>query len=243
MTPKPEDAAKIAIKLLNEKRDPFKAEQAQKYFKEPVKVWGLTSPQVREIGREIYQKIKNEWTVDEAIALCDILLPHPYHEPKGLAVLILERYKKEFPKSLFTKIHRWLVSDYLNSWAAVDILCPNCVGTLLEIYPDLLGKIETWTQSPNRWIRRASLVSFIKLARKEKYREFIYRQASRLFVDRDDLIQKANGWLLRETGKGDMKRLERFLLEKGSAIPRTTLRYAIERFDEKKRKALLLATK
>jgi 3-methyladenine DNA glycosylase AlkD len=86
-------------------------------------------------------------------------------------------------------------------------------------------------------------VSFIKLARKAEYLAPIYEVAGSVFDVDDDLVQKANGWLLREAGKADTARLERFLLDRGPAIPRTTLRYAIERFPEAKRKALLRRTK
>ncbi len=71
----------------------------------------------------------------------------------------------------------------------------------------------------------------------------IYEISASVFPVDDDLVQKANGWLLREAGKADAARLERFLLEHGPAVPRTTLRYAIERFPPARRKALLLETK
>jgi 3-methyladenine DNA glycosylase AlkD len=124
----------------------------------------------------------------------------------------------------------------------VDVLCPNSVGALLEKYPDLVEAIKNWVKSPNRWVRRASIVSFIKLAKNPGYLDAIYEITRSHFADADDLIQKANGWLLREAGKTDMVRLEEFLRLFGPSIPRTTLRYAIERFPESKRKALLLAT-
>ncbi len=239
----PEQIAKLGIQLLKEKADPVRAEGAQRYFKEAFKCYGLTAIQVRDLAKEIYQSVKAEWSVDDAIQLCDILLPNPYHEAKGLGILILEKYKKDFPKSLFLKIKNWLSSNYLDSWAAVDVLCPDSVGALLVKYPDFMKEIKTWTNSPNRWVRRASLVSFIKLARKNEYLDVIYQISASLFADCDELIQKANGWLLREAGKADIGRLEKYLLEHGPDIPRTTLRYAIERFDEKKRKSILQDTR
>jgi 3-methyladenine DNA glycosylase AlkD len=69
-----------------------------------------------------------------------------------------------------------------------------------------------------------------------------YEVAARLHADREDLIQKAVGWMLREAGKTDMPRLERYLLANGPSIPRTTLRYAIERFPEPKRRGILALT-
>jgi 3-methyladenine DNA glycosylase AlkD len=239
----PKQIADLAIGRLEKLADPARAEGAQRYFKEDFRCYGLTADQVRDLAKEMHQIVKDVWSVGDAVELCDILLPNPYHEAKALGILVLERYKNDFPKSLFTKIKVWLSANYLNNWAAVDVLCPDSVSALLLKYPELLKEIPTWAKSPNRWVRRASIVSFIKLAKKPQYLEAIYDIVRLHFGDRDDLIQKASGWLLREAGKADMARLEKFLRRHGPAIPRTTLRYAIERFPESKRKALLLSTR
>jgi 3-methyladenine DNA glycosylase AlkD len=73
--------------------------------------------------------------------------------------------------------------------------------------------------------------------------DLAYEVAAELHADREDLIQKAVGWMLREAGKTDSVRLERYLLANGSSIPRTTLRYAIERFAEAKRRSILVRTR
>jgi len=239
----PEQIANFAIQHLKKLADPVRAEGAQRYFKEDFRCYGLTADQVRDLAKEIHQIVKDVWSVEDAIELCDILLPNPYHEAKALGILVLEKYQNDFPKSLFPKIKVWLSANYLNNWAAVDVLCPDSVGSLLLKYHELVKEIKAWAKSSNRWVKRASLVSFIKLARKGEFLDPIYEISASHFGDPDDLVQKANGWLLREAGKADMDRLEKFLLKYGPAIPRTTLRYAIERFDEKKRKAILLATK
>ncbi len=239
----PKQIANLLIQSLKKLADPVRAEGAQRYFKEAFQCYGLTSAQVRDLAKEMYQIVKGVWSVEDAIELCDILLPNPYHEAKALAILLLEKYKNDFPKSLFPKIKGWLEANNLNNWAAVDVLCPDSMGSLLRKYPGLMEEIKAWAKCPNRWVRRASLVSFIKFARKGEFLDPIYGISASHFGDIDDLIQKANGWLLREAGKADLERLEKFLLKHGPAIPRTTLRYAIERFDEKKRKAILLATK
>ena len=93
------------------------------------------------------------------------------------------------------------------------------------------------------WLRRASAVSFVEHARKGEFLDTAYEVAEKLFPGSEDLVQKANGWLLREAGKTDMDRLEKFLLQFGPEIPRTTLRYAIERFSSEKRKSILIKTK
>jgi len=239
----PQKLAAEGIKRLKALADPVKAAGAQRYFKETVSFLGIATPDMRELTKEFFQEIKPEWGVGEATEFCALMLTNRYHEVRGLGILIFDRFRKEFPKSIFGTIKGWLLADYCDSWALVDVLCPNSVGALLEKYPDLVTEIKGWASSPNRWVRRASIVSFIKLAKKPQYLEAIYNIVRLHFGDRDDLIQKASGWLLREAGKADVVRLEKFLRRFGPAIPRTTLRYAIERFPESKRKELLLSTR
>jgi 3-methyladenine DNA glycosylase AlkD len=239
----PRQLAALGIKRLKAMADPVRAAGAQRYFKETVSFLGIATPQMRDLTREFFQMIKPEWGVGEATEFCAIMLADPYHEVKGLGILIFEKFRKDFPRGTLRTIKDWLLADYCNSWALVDVLCPNSVGVLLEKYPDLVNEVKDWANSPNRWVRRASIVSYIKLARKAQFLDATYGVVRSHFADRDDLIQKASGWLLREAGKADMGRLERFLRRHGPAIPRTTLRYAIERFPEPKRKAILLATR
>jgi len=241
----PQKLADVSLKRLRALADPERAQGAQRYFKEREKVLflGISTPDMRELDQELFLKIKPEWGVAEATEFCRIMLANPYHEVKGLGILSFERYRKDFPRSTFATIKGWLLADRCDSWALVDVLCPTSVGALLEKYPDLVKEIKGWARSPNRWVRRASIVSFIKLAKKSQYLDAIYNIVRSHFADPDDLIQKASGWLLREAGKADLVRLEKFLRRHGPAIPRTTLRYAIERFPEPKRKALLRATR
>jgi 3-methyladenine DNA glycosylase AlkD len=86
-------------------------------------------------------------------------------------------------------------------------------------------------------------VSLVRLAARGLELDTAFAVATALRIDRADLIQKAAGWLLREAGRTDPARLERYLIANGPAIPRTTIRYAIERFPNAKRSALLAATK
>lgn len=239
----PQVIARQALEKLRAQADPERARQVQKYFKETVRSFGVPSPAVRAIAAELYLSIKKEWDIFQALQLCAILFPRPELETKAIAALILARYNKEFQPQLFGQVKNWLAKNYLANWASVDTFCPEIMGTLLFRYPELVKEIKTWPSHPNRWVKRASIVSFLKLTKKEGFLDIIYEQAIKLFPVDDDLIQKANGWVLRETGKRDMPRLEQFLLKHGPAIPRTTLRYAIERFPEVKRRELLIATK
>ena len=239
----PETIAREAVRMLSEKADPMRALGARKYFKEQVTFYGLTSDQVRKISKELWEPVKKEWHLKEATELCEILLPNRFFEARSVATLIFLKFKREFGPEVFPLVKNWLSRNLLDNWAAVDALCPDSLGPLLEKHPALAKEIEEWTGHPNRWVKRASAVSFIKLARRGKHLNAVYRIAERLFAVNDDLIEKAAGWLLREAGKTDMERLEKFLLERGPAIPRTTLRYAIERFPLDKKKQLLTKTR
>ncbi len=100
----PRQIACLGIDRLKQMADPVRAEGAQRYFKEAFQCYGLTADQVRDLAKELHEIVKPVWTVEEAVELCDLLLPNPYHEAKALGILVLERYKNDFPKSLFPKI-------------------------------------------------------------------------------------------------------------------------------------------
>jgi 3-methyladenine DNA glycosylase AlkD len=239
----PQQIAKNILEFFKKNANPEKAKQAQRFFKEPVKLYGFSTQEIRKFEKELYKVIKSYWNINDAIKLCEILLPHAYLEPKGVTIFILSKYSNDFPSELFLKIKNWLSLNYCNNWATVDYLCFLIMYPLLMKYPELIEKLKEWTESPNRWIRRSSAVSLVKFARKGELLEQVYEISQLLFNDKNDLVQKANGWLLREAGKTDMFRLEKFLLKYGTSIPRTTLRYAIERFNKEKRKNILLKTK
>lgn len=239
----PADVGREVRRELAAKADPALAAGSQRYFKEPISCYGVKTVEIYALAADVYARVKGLWTADDAIALCDILFADPKLEAKSVGALVLRRFHKDFPPRLFAKAKRWLAANELASWASVDVFCPETMGAFLERYPDHVEKIKAWAFHPNRWVKRASLVSFIKLARKPAFLPAVYEVSASVFGVDDDLVQKANGWLLREAGKADAARLERFLLSHGPAVPRTTVRYAIERFPEAKRRELLAQTK
>lgn len=232
-----------AILELEKMANPTRARQAQKYFKEKVSFYGITSVQARGLAQTLYLEIKADWDIRQALAFCQELLQNPYHEARGIGILVLQKFKKRLPFEMPGRLHDWACKNYLDNWALVDVTFPELMGAYLEQHPEKTGVLDRWAKSKNRWVRRASIVSLLKLTKKKEFQDGIYRMASCHFQDQDDLIQKANGWLLREVGKSDMQRLERFLRKNGPAIPRTTLRYAIERFEETLRKRLLIESR
>lgn len=239
----PQGVAREAIRRLKAVADPVRADGAQRYFKDTVRAYGVAAPAIHALAAELHGSVKGTWTAAEAIALCDILFAARELESKAVGSLILCRFKKDLPPSFPAKVKAWLAANLLDNWASVDTLCPDAMGAFLADHPESVAEVTSWAFHRNRWVKRASAVSFIKLAKREEFLDAIYGVAASLFPVDDDLIHKAAGWLLREAGKRDPKRLRTFLLEHGRAVPRTTLRYAIERFQEAERKSLLVQTR
>jgi len=239
----PEEFAELAISALMKNANEKIALDSQRYFKEPVDLLGISTPEFRKISKELYGLIKGSWSEEEAFQLGEILISNNYLEIKGLSLMILEKYVHLLKREKIFRMKQWIENNYFDNWALIDGLCLYVLWKMVENYEDLIPEIVGWTGSPNLWVRRAVAVSFVKHARKGKYLDTVYLIAERLFPGKEDLIHKANGWLLREAGKTDMDRLEKFLLDRGLEIPRTTVRYAIERFKPDKRKELLNNTK
>ena len=225
--------------------DPERAQGQRRYFKvyERVRFFGVAAPDVRRIGREVFGEVRKSWTVDDAVAYCDALVRRAELEAKVLGLFVLARFERSFRKQLLGTVKQWLLRDFLATWAAVDAVSPWVIAPLIGRYPDLGYAVKGWTRSRSLWVRRAALVSFIPLARRGERLDDAYDTAEALFGDSHDLIHKATGWLLREAGKTNMARLERLLRRHGPRIPRTTIRTAIERFPERKRRSLLEVTK
>jgi 3-methyladenine DNA glycosylase AlkD len=116
------------------------------------------------------------------------------------------------------------------------------IASILRRRPHHLPTMTGWARSRSLWVRRAAAVALIPMARRGQALDVAYDVAARLLDDEEDLIHKATGWLLREAGKADPVRLERFLLAQGPRLPRTALRYAIERFPPTRRHRLLSQT-
>jgi 3-methyladenine DNA glycosylase AlkD len=218
---------------------------ASRYFRGTVDLgfYHVGSSRVRALAKTIYRSHKNSWTVDDALAFADALMADRHLEVKGLAVELMACFRKSFTPALLPAWKRWLARDCASNWATTDAICGLLIGPLVLAHPALAPVVASWCRHRNMWVRRASAVGLIPSARRGLALDRAYAVALRLHGDREDLIQKAVGWLLREAGKADAARLERYLRKHGPRIPRTTLRYAIERFPPARRRRLLEDTR
>lgn len=226
-------------------RRPAGAFDASRYFRGggELRFYNVGTAAVRALARSIYQARRAEWSIDEAMAFADVLIRDPVLEVKSVGIEVVARYRREFEARLLPEWKRWLASNYSANWATTDSICGALIGPLVLGHPELGPRLRAWARSDNLWVRRASIVGLIPIARRGDALDLVYEIARRLHPDREDLIHKAVGWALREAGKPDMRRLERYLRANGTSIPRTTVRYAIERFPESTRRALLAATR
>jgi 3-methyladenine DNA glycosylase AlkD len=218
---------------------------SSRYFRGPRNFgfYNVGTAAVRDLARSIYRARKDEWSIEDAMAFAGVLIEDRHLEAKSVGIEVVSRYRGTFTPGLLPIWKRWFAANHSANWATTDAICGLLIGPLLRHHPALAGQMQAWARDRNMWVRRASIVGLIQRGRRGESLDLIYVIARRLHADEEDLIQKAVGWALREAGKTDMPRLERYLRTNGASIPRTTLRYAIERFPDRKRKAILRDTR
>jgi 3-methyladenine DNA glycosylase AlkD len=218
---------------------------AERYFRgdHGLRFYNIGTKPMRAFARSIHAANRQNWSIDEAMTLADELISDPYLETKSVGIEIVACYRRDFAPKLLARWKRWLSRNHSANWATTDAICGALIGPLLVKRPEIARQMRAWSKDRNMWVRRASIVALIPLVRKGAALGLAYEIAARLHDDEEDLIQKAVGWTLREAGKADMRRLERYLRQHAPKIPRTTFRYAIERFPKTKRRELLATTR
>jgi 3-methyladenine DNA glycosylase AlkD len=217
--------------------DPVRAKLSAGYFKtgkgdygEGDIFLGLSVPQQRLIARKYLE-----------LPLSDIqqLLKSKIHEHRFTALVIMVMKYKSAGKSEREKIYKLYLSNAkrINNWDLVDTSAPNIVGEhLVDKDRKILIKL---AKSKNLWEKRIAVLSTFAFIRRDQYTEALYI-AEILLQDKHDLIHKAVGWMLREVGKRSLNVEETFLKKHYKHMPRTALRYAIERMPRQKRLSYLI---
>jgi len=223
-----------------------------RFFKEgeTAKTYGLKAAEVRKIAKAGWLEIK-EFPKKTIFETCEKLWKSGYLEEVLVACVWSEALCKKYEPVDFIIFERWL-GNYVNNWAACDTLCNHTIGEFVMRYPDYITKFKEWAKSPNRWLRRGAAVSMIIPARKGLFLNDIIEIAGILLLDKDDLVQKGYGWMLKAASmsetfvKGDdltkkqqLDAVFGFVVKNKSIMPRTALRYAIEKMPvELKAKAM-----
>jgi len=202
---------------------------SSRFFKkgEEALVYGVKSAETVKIAKEFRNLIKIV-PKQEVFAICEELWKSRYLEEAIIACKFSESLKKQYEPADFKIFERW-INKYVNNWAACDTLCNHTIGTFIMLYPEYINELKKWTQSHNRWTRRASAVTLILPARKGLFLEEIFEIADKLLMDKDDLVQKGYGWMLKGTSESNQKAVFDYVISKKAIMPRTALRYSIEK--------------
>lgn len=238
----PRAAADEALAFFQGNANPEQAEKFQRYFKEPVNYYGVEWGPFKEWKAEFLARLEPHWSLQDAVRFCELVQEDDHMESRGIGYVVVGAFVDEAEADLLPVVKGWL-QDFCGNWGLVDNLAPIVLTPLLRKHPDLVSDVKAWTASDNQWVRRGAVVGFVELAGEEPFKDVPYEIATALQSDPEDLTRKAVGWLLREAGKADRDRLEAYLLEQGPAVPRTTLRYAIEKFPKEDRKRIMAETK
>jgi len=212
------------------------AEVSRRFFKtgpgeygEGDQFLGIRVPLLRKLAKE-YETI----AVDEA----EDLLQSMIHEERLLALFILIRIYSRGDNAVKKQIYSLYLNNtgFINNWDLVDGSAAHIVGHFLQ---DRNKKpLHRLAKSESLWERRISIIATFCFIKQGQFTETL-KIASTLLNDKEDLIHKAVGWMLREVGKRDLPAEEAFLKAHYRNMPRTMLRYAIERFPEPKRQRYL----
>jgi len=146
-----------------------------------------------------------------------------------------EKLGKKFEPADFEIFERW-IKNYVCNWASCDTLCNHTVGDFVMMYPGFLAKLKEFAHAENRWVKRAAAVSLIVPARKGLFLNDIFEIADILLPDGDDMVQKGYGWMLKVASQAHQQAVFEYVISKKAVMPRTALRYAIEKMPEELKK-------
>ncbi len=213
------------------------AEHSQRFFKTAKGEYGegdvfigIRVPELRKLAKKYIE-----------LSITDLkkLVKSKIHEERLTGLLILvNKYKSAKVEQEREKLYQLYIRHfkYINNWDLVDVTCPHIIGRhLMDKNREILY---VWAKSDHLWTRRIAIITNGWFIRNGDLRD-VFKISKILLTDKHDLIHKAVGWMLREAGKKDLKALEAFLKKHYKNMPRTMLRYSIEKFPESKRKKYL----
>ncbi|WFN33854.1 DNA alkylation repair protein [Methanogenium sp. S4BF] len=211
---------------LEQNADPELQQRSQRFFKEGVRCYGMKTKTAKAIAKKYRKEVIN-LPKPEIYALCEVLFKSGYIEESAIASDWTYALSGRYDRDDIAIFRRWIDTSITN-WAACDTFCNHTVGDFMEQYPECIAALKEWTQSENRWLRRAAAVSLIVPAKHGTFPEEAMAIASLLLTDTDDMVQKGYGWLLKEASRQHTEEIFAFVMEHKRSMPRTALRYAIE---------------
>lgn len=244
--------------VLQENADEKIRISGERFFKEQVQCYGMSTAQGRRIGKQFLAQLEKEvaFSMGEAspakaskgkadaavkaeikksvFACCELFWQSGYMEEGFIACQWAYAMCKEFEPADFEVFERW-VNRYVSNWAACDTLCNHAVGDFVMMYPAYVERLKKWAQSSNRWVKRGAAVTLIIPARKGLFLPEVFEIADLLIEDADDLVQKGYGWMLKAASEAHQQAVFDFLMARKATMPRTAFRYALEKMPKELR--------
>jgi 3-methyladenine DNA glycosylase AlkD len=198
----------------------------QRFFKEQVKAYGVKTETVGKIAKKHWREVA---ALDKQaiFVLCEELYRSGIMEEAFVVSFWLPNYIDHLEPADVRTFKRW-IETYIDKWAKCDGFCNHTVGDLIQKHPQIVGEVKSWAKSSNRWLKRASAVSFIVPAKRGMFLSDAFEICDVLLRDGDDMVQKGYGWLLKEESRLHQKEVFDYVVKNRAVMPRTALRYAIE---------------
>ena len=225
---------RIRADLQNQADSEFRTRIAEYCGYEDGRFLGVRTPVVRQISAKYFKEVRS-LGIDGVIELCERLLKTTLSEHRTIAFDWSFRCRKQYRPKHFAVLERWL-EIYVDGWGSCDDLCTHALGDFVLQYPEFIPRVKQWSRSDNRWLRRASAVTFIYGVRRGKNLEHVFQVADALLIDPDDTVQKGYGWMLKVASKTYQDEVVEYVMHNKAAMPRTALRYAIEKMPEELRR-------
>jgi len=207
--------------------DPKTKKSTEYFFKDTIQCYGIKAAMVQRIGKEYYKEIKTK-SKDEVFAHCNELWQSGYLEETLIACAWSYNLRKQYDEQDIVLFEKWIDTN-IDNWASCDTFCNHTVGTFIEMYPQYISVLKRWTKSENRWMRRAAAVSLIVPAKRGLFLDDVFEIADILLLDKEDMVQKGYGWMLKVASKPYEQEVFEYVMAHKAVMPRTALRYAIEK--------------
>lgn len=198
---------------------------------------GVRIPLVRKIANKYFKELKG-LRIEDILKFCNQLLETKIYEHKVIAFHWSFKCSNQYQNEHFKVFESWL-KTYVDDWSDCDDLCTHTLGYFVYQYPEFLSKVKLWASSKNRWVKRASAVTLIYSVKRGRHLDSVFEVASELLLDKDDLVQKGYGWILKETSNSFPQEVLEFVMNNKNEMPRTALRYAIEKLPPKQKRAAM----
>jgi 3-methyladenine DNA glycosylase AlkD len=211
---------------LKSQADPQIRQTSARFFKEEIACYGTKTAAVTAIAKKYWNEVKGRPKV-EIFSLCENLYQSGYLEESFIVSNWTHALTVRYEQEDFVVFRYW-IDTYITNWAACDSFCNHTMGDFIEKFPEYIGELKRWTQSDNRWMRRAAAVSLIVPAKQGKYIDDVLEIADLLLTDKDDMVLKGYGWLLKEASRKHLIEVFDYVMRNRKSMPRTALRYAIE---------------